>query len=71
MNSIRDLVAHNCSVIRGGIEKSIMASDVLVGDLVQLRIGQKVPADIRLIEVSPDLKFDRSLLTGERYYFFF
>ncbi len=28
-------------------------------------MGEKVPADLRLIEVSTDLQFDRSILTGE------
>jgi magnesium-transporting ATPase (P-type) len=29
-------------------------------------MGDRVPADLRLVQVSSDLKFDRSLLTGER-----
>ena len=28
--------------------------------------GNRVPADIRIVEASSDLRFDRSLLTGER-----
>jgi sodium/potassium-transporting ATPase subunit alpha len=28
-------------------------------------MGSKLPADVRLIEVSPDVRFDRSILTGE------
>jgi sodium/potassium-transporting ATPase subunit alpha len=29
--------------------------------------GNRVPADIRIVEASSDLRFDRSLLTGERF----
>jgi hypothetical protein len=32
---------------------------------VYISMGEKVPADLRLIEVSMDLQFDRSILTGE------
>lgn len=33
--------------------------------LHQITLGCKLPADLRLIEISSDLKFDRSILTGE------
>ncbi|RKO91743.1 E1-E2 ATPase-domain-containing protein [Blyttiomyces helicus] len=65
MASIRGLVAQEATVVRNGIKMDIPAEEVLVGDIIVLSLGQRVPADVRLIEVSPDLKFDRSLLTGE------
>lgn len=43
----------------------IPASDLVFGDIVHIALGNKVPADLRLIETSSDLKFDRSALTGE------
>jgi sodium/potassium-transporting ATPase subunit alpha len=43
----------------------IPAADLVAGDMVKITLGSKVPADIRLIEVSSDLRFDRSILTGE------
>jgi sodium/potassium-transporting ATPase subunit alpha len=33
--------------------------------MVTIKAGNKLPADVRLIEVSADIKFDRSVLTGE------
>ncbi|RKO83014.1 E1-E2 ATPase-domain-containing protein [Blyttiomyces helicus] len=66
MASIRGLVAEEAIVIRNGVKQEIKAEDVTVGDLVVLSLGQRVPADLRLVEVSSDLKFDRALLTGER-----
>jgi len=35
-----------------------------------LSMGDRVPADMRIVQVSSDLKFDRSLLTGERFKLF-
>ncbi len=39
-------------------------SSVVIGDLVTVNTGDKVPADIRLISAD-QLKVDRSMLTGE------
>lgn len=43
----------------------IPAADLVKGDIVRITLGCKVPADIRMIECSSDLRFDRSILTGE------
>ena len=59
----RSLVSEN-TVVRGG-DRQRVASQVLVpGDLVSLQSGDKVPADLRLIQ-SRDLQIDESALTGE------
>jgi sodium/potassium-transporting ATPase subunit alpha len=42
----------------------VPSSDLVVGDIVLLSNGQKVPADMRIIKASQDLKFDRAVLTG-------
>jgi sodium/potassium-transporting ATPase subunit alpha len=65
MKSIHSMLPANCIVIRDGEKKQIAASDLVIGDLVALSLGIKVPADLRLVDVSSDLKFDRSILTGE------
>jgi sodium/potassium-transporting ATPase subunit alpha len=52
------------SVIRDGKEQKIPVEEVVIGDLVILAYGNKVPADCRIIEAK-DLKFDKSMLTGE------
>ena len=64
MKSIKNLMPSEASVIRNGVEMKIQVADLVVGDLVILTNGAKVPADLRLIE-SNDLKFDRSMITGE------
>ncbi|THH15944.1 hypothetical protein EW146_g4609 [Bondarzewia mesenterica] len=65
MNSIKTLIAEEATVIRDGEQQAVPARDVVVGDLVVLHMGDRVPADIRLVQASSDLRFDRSLLTGE------
>ncbi|KAJ3319401.1 hypothetical protein HDV06_006354 [Boothiomyces sp. JEL0866] len=65
MHSIQSMVAHKALVTRDGVQQEIDATALVPGDLVHLTMGQRVPADIRLVDVSSDLLFDRSLLTGE------
>ncbi|KIK92632.1 hypothetical protein PAXRUDRAFT_829776 [Paxillus rubicundulus Ve08.2h10] len=65
MKSIKSLIAEEASVIRDGKQQLIPASDIVVGDVVILAPGDRVPADLRIVQASSDLRFDRSLLTGE------
>jgi sodium/potassium-transporting ATPase subunit alpha len=65
MDSILNLLPENAVVIRDGQPKSILSNELVVGDVVQLTTGQKVPADMRIIKASNDLKFDKAILTGE------
>ena len=66
MSSIKTLIAEEASVIRDGKHQTVPARDLVVGDVVTLTMGDRVPADLRLVTVSSDVRFDRSLLTGER-----
>lgn len=65
MKSILNLLPSEALVIRNGVPTKMSASKLVIGDVVQVKLGNKVPADLRLIQVSNDLKFDRSVLTGE------
>ena len=65
MASIKGMLPSAVQVLRDGSQVSVQASDLVTGDLVYVGMGQKVPADLKLIECSGDLKFDRSVLTGE------
>jgi len=64
MKSIKNMMPTQAVVIRNGVEKKIQVEELVVGDLVVLSYGTKVPADIRITETR-DLKFDKSMLTGE------
>jgi sodium/potassium-transporting ATPase subunit alpha len=65
MNSILDLLPAEAMVIRNGTASKISATELVVGDIVQIAIGNKVPADLLLLSTSGDIRFDRSVLTGE------
>jgi len=51
-------------VVRGGTVISLESSHLVPGDIIKISEGDKVPADIRLIEATT-LKADEALLTGE------
>ncbi len=64
LKALKARMARQVTVMRNGITKVIPARDLVPGDLVRLRIGDIVPADVQL--VSGDyLLIDQSALTGE------
>ncbi|KAF9436246.1 hypothetical protein BGZ76_004474 [Entomortierella beljakovae] len=65
MSSIMDMIPADCHVIRDGQLVMIPASELVVGDRVHLLLGNKVPADMRLLQATSDARFDRAVLTGE------
>ncbi|HEX3265069.1 MAG TPA: HAD-IC family P-type ATPase [Candidatus Limnocylindrales bacterium] len=62
--ALRDASAPRATVRREGRLVDIAAADVVVGDVVCVRVGDVVPADIRLFQAD-GLSIDRSVLTGE------
>jgi sodium/potassium-transporting ATPase subunit alpha len=58
------MLSHQARVVRGGEELQIPSADVVCGDVMILRKGDRVPADGRLI-TSVGLKVDNAILTGE------
>ncbi len=62
--ALKDLTSPGAFVIRDGLRVRIPGGDVVVGDIIALVEGDRVPADARLLEVA-DLEADESLLTGE------
>jgi sodium/potassium-transporting ATPase subunit alpha len=65
MKSILDLLPSDAFVLRGGAFIKTPSTDIVAGDIVRISIGNKVPADIRLLSSSGDIRFDRSMITGE------
>lgn len=64
LSKIRNMLASTAQVIRDGKKIVIPSSDLVVGDIVLIARGDKVPADVRLCE-SKNLLVQEAVLTGE------
>lgn len=64
IEALQKMLSLHCKVLRDGEKKSIDSTELVPGDIVLLEIGDKIPADIRLVE-AVNLKADESALTGE------
>jgi P-type Mg2+ transporter len=62
--ALHSQIRHQTVVIRGGRPITVDVTTLVPGDVVELRLGEIVPADIRLFAVS-GLECDESVLTGE------
>ncbi|WP_322520947.1 cation-transporting P-type ATPase [Guyparkeria halophila] len=64
MDAIRHMLALKAAVVRDGQRQSVPGDELVPGDIVLLEAGDRVPADLRLLEVH-DLHVDEAVLTGE------
>ena len=64
MASIGTMLPDQCVVIRNGSHISVSAIDLVPGDVLVIKQGNKLPADVRFVDVSSDAMFDRAILTG-------
>ena len=64
MDSFKNMVPDQANVIRDGKCQTVLARELVIGDVVQVKGGDRIPADIRIIEAS-GMKVDNSSLTGE------
>jgi cation-transporting ATPase F len=62
--ALSELTRTFATLIRDGISDQVPTDGLVPGDLVLLQAGDKVPADLRLLEAT-DLRIDESALTGE------
>jgi magnesium-transporting ATPase (P-type) len=62
--SLQSLLRVQARVRRDGVERQLPADDLVPGDVVLLESGNRVPADLRLLQVR-DLAVDEAFLTGE------
>lgn len=64
LEALRDLSSPRALVIRGGRQRRIAGREVVCGDIIILKEGDRVPADAVLLSCA-NLSVDESLLTGE------
>ncbi|UYV71254.1 ATP1A2 [Cordylochernes scorpioides] len=64
MESFKKLVPQQAIVIRNGEKLGIPTEELVVGDLIEVKGGDRIPADIRIVWCQ-GMKVDNSSLTGE------
>ncbi|TFF92447.1 HAD family hydrolase, partial [Candidatus Thorarchaeota archaeon] len=64
LEALEKLSAGECRVIRNGTEKEILPQELVLGDIVKLEQGDRVPSDGRLVNAS-NLTINEASLTGE------
>lgn len=64
LDGIRNMLSNHARVVRDGQKEEIDARDLVPGDIVILRPGDKIPADVRLFDTH-NFRVEESMLTGE------
>nr|WP_254904844.1 calcium-translocating P-type ATPase, PMCA-type [Clostridium tyrobutyricum] len=64
LEALKNMASPTSKVIRNGKLKIVNAQDLVIGDLIVIESGDKIPADCMITE-SSNLMIDESLLTGE------
>jgi sodium/potassium-transporting ATPase subunit alpha len=64
MESFKKMVPQEAVALRDGEKKNIGAEELVIGDVVYIKFGDRVPADVRVVEAR-GFKVDNSSLTGE------
>ncbi|CAD8072999.1 unnamed protein product [Paramecium primaurelia] len=66
IEALKDLQSPHAIVLRDSNWGKIEAKDLVVGDIVEIKQGDRIPADLRMVELKTiTLKTDQSILTGE------
>ena len=64
LDAIRGMLSPKAVVLRDGHRQTVDAEELVPGDIVLLQAGDRVPADLRLVEAR-NLRIDEAVLTGE------
>ena len=65
LESFKKLLPTQACAIRDGVRSDVPSEQLVLGDLVYVKTGQKASADLRLVWTSDCLKVDNSSITGE------
>jgi len=64
--ALQEYSANEAKVLRDGAVQKVKAEDLVPGDIVSIAIGDRIPADCRILSIqSNSFKVDQALLTGE------
>ena len=63
VNGLKDLAPKEARVVRDGVETMVPISELVIGDIIQVRPGERIFADAEITEGSTSV--DESMLTGE------
>ena len=64
MESFKNMVPQYALCLRNGEKVTIQATELTLGDIVEVKFGDRIPADLRVLEAR-SFKVDNSSLTGE------
>ncbi|HKS34724.1 MAG TPA: cation-transporting P-type ATPase [Enterobacteriaceae bacterium] len=64
LKSIRNMLSSDARVVRNGRHETVPTHQLVPGDIVVLRAGDRIPADLRIIEAH-NLRVEEAILTGE------
>jgi len=64
MESFKNLVPQYALAIRDGEKMNVKAEELTIGDVIEVKFGDRLPADMRVVEAT-NFKVDNSSLTGE------
>ena len=64
--ALQEYSANEAKVVRNGGVKRIKADDLVPGDIISVTVGDRIPADCRLLSIqSNSFRVDQAILTGE------
>ncbi|KAG9323231.1 hypothetical protein KVV02_007963 [Mortierella alpina] len=66
IEALKEYSPHEAKVLRNGSMTKVYASDIVPGDIIEVALGDKIPADCRVLQIhSSSFRVDQALLTGE------
>jgi len=62
--ALKNMLSSEAVLVRDGVEKKVASNEIVPGDIVVLGLGDKIPADLRVLEIS-NMASAEAALTGE------